>query len=101
MLRRRTNGQSRYLPSLFHGEAVCFAFSHRLKLKLNLLATIREVNNPTALASEPGGSFTIGAVDSSLFTGDIEYVSIPNGLSTWWLVPMTGKLISSSIVHSF
>ncbi|KAG8980005.1 hypothetical protein FRC05_007448 [Tulasnella sp. 425] len=63
------------------------------------VALSREGNNPTATATEPGGSFTIGAVDSSLFTGDIEYVSIPNGQSTWWLIPMTGITIGGSTLQ--
>ncbi|KAG8994193.1 hypothetical protein FRB90_000513, partial [Tulasnella sp. 427] len=58
-----------------------------------------EVDNTAALAQEPGGSFTIGAVDSSLYTGGIEYVNIPNGWNTWWLIPMTQITMGSSVLN--
>ncbi|KAI0691707.1 aspartic peptidase domain-containing protein, partial [Earliella scabrosa] len=34
---------------------------------------------------EPGGTFTIGAVDSSLFTGEIDYQPIPDGFAGYWI----------------
>lgn len=40
---------------------------------------------------EPGGTFTLGAVDSSLFTGDIDYQPIPDGQAGYWIQEITGK----------
>jgi len=36
----------------------------------------------------PGGSFTIGETDSTLFKGDIEYTNIPTGFQSWWLLQL-------------
>ncbi|KAG8906380.1 hypothetical protein FRC01_008037, partial [Tulasnella sp. 417] len=63
------------------------------------VAISRQVTNPAPLASEPGGSFTIGAVDPSLFTGEIDYIDIPNGWNTWWLSPLTGITIGGSVLQ--
>ena len=40
---------------------------------------------------EPGGTFTIGAVDSSLFTGEIDYQPIPDGFAGYWIQEIAGK----------
>lgn len=63
------------------------------------VALSREVTNPAPLASEPGGSFTVGAVDPSLFTGEIDYIDIPDGYNTWWLAPLTGITIGGSVLQ--
>jgi len=38
---------------------------------------------------EPGGTFTMGAVNTSLYTGDIDYNDIPDGDSTYWVQTIT------------
>ena len=40
---------------------------------------------------EPGGTFNLGAVNSSLFTGDIDYQSIPDGEEGYWIQEIAGK----------
>ncbi|KAF9077958.1 aspartic peptidase domain-containing protein [Rhodocollybia butyracea] len=43
-------------------------------------------NNATqAKDVEPGGTFTMGAVNTSLYTGDIDYNPIPNDDVSYWL----------------
>lgn len=37
---------------------------------------------------EPGGVFTMGYLNSSLYTGNIEYTNLA-GSGTYWLIPMT------------
>ncbi|KAF9444476.1 acid protease [Macrolepiota fuliginosa MF-IS2] len=45
-------------------------------------------NNVTsALQLEPGGSFDMGFTNTSLYTGDIDYVSLPSE-GTYWLLPL-------------
>lgn len=45
-------------------------------------------NISTASSVEPGGSLTIGYLNASLYTSDINYVDIPSGMESYWVVPM-------------
>lgn len=38
---------------------------------------------------EVGGSFDMGFTNTSLYSGDISYVDIPNGSESFWQIPMT------------
>jgi len=38
---------------------------------------------------EPGGTFTMGTLNSSLYTGDIDYVNLPSDAVTYWTLPLT------------
>lgn len=38
---------------------------------------------------EPGGTFTMGALNSSLYTGDVDYVNLPSDAVTYWTLPLT------------
>jgi cathepsin D len=40
-----------------------------------------------------GGVFTLGGTNSSLFTGDIDFVNMPSGQETFWLLSLTGACI--------
>ena len=51
----------------------------------------RFLDVPRARALEPGGTFTLGAVDNSLFTGEIDYQPIPDGQAGYWLQEITGE----------
>ena len=44
-----------------------------------------------ATVEEPGGVFTLGGTNSTLFTGDIEFLPMPSGTPTYWLLTMSGK----------
>jgi len=57
-------------------------------------------NVSTANAAEPGGVFTMGYTNSSLFTGDIEYTNIPTGSQSYWLIPLTDINVQGSSVVS-
>lgn len=50
----------------------------------------RFVDVANAQATEPGGTFSLGAVNTSLFTGDIDYQDIPGGKGTYWIQELTG-----------
>lgn len=50
----------------------------------------RFVNDPRATPEEPGGILTFGGTNSSLFTGDIQFLNMPSGASqTFWLLQMS------------
>ena len=50
----------------------------------------RFIDVKNAQELEPGGTFTIGATNSSLFTGEIDYQPIPSGQETYWTQELTG-----------
>jgi len=54
-------------------------------------------NDPTATEEEPGGVFTLGGTNSSLFTGDIDFLNMPANPSFWLLtlnsVTVQGKSV--------
>lgn len=54
-------------------------------------------NDTTAKNLEPGGSVTIGATDSTLYTGDIDFQSIPNGAPGYWIQSVTGTYIGAFV----
>lgn len=55
----------------------------------------RFVNDPNAQFDEPGGQFTLGGTNSSLFSGDIDFVDIPSGVTpSFWLLPVTSAFLS-------
>jgi len=45
---------------------------------------------------EPGGTFTMGTLNSSLYTGDIDYVDLPDDAVTYWTLPVTCKHLPST-----
>lgn len=40
---------------------------------------------------EPGGTFTMGTLNSSLYTGAIDYVDLPQNAVTYWILPLICK----------
>lgn len=51
----------------------------------------RFLDDANAQEEEPGGAFTLGGTNSSLFTGDIDFVDIPSGVTpSFWLLPLQG-----------
>jgi len=58
----------------------------------------RFVDDPSAQTLEAGGSFTMGFVNSSLYTGDIDFQNIPSGQESWWILPMTGMTVQGNSV---
>lgn len=51
----------------------------------------RFTNDSSAQLLEPGGSITIGATDSTLFTGNVDFQDIPDGTPGFWTQSLTSK----------
>jgi len=47
---------------------------------------------------EPGGTFTMGFTDSSLFTGDIDYQDIPSGQESYWVQQLSSITVQGNSV---
>lgn len=48
----------------------------------------------------PGGVFTLGGTNSSLFTGDIDFNNIPaNSQASFWLQGLSGESVFARILH--
>lgn len=58
----------------------------------------RFTNISDAKDLEPGGSFTMGFLDSSLYTGDIDYNEIPGGKGTYWIQQMSSLTVQGGSV---
>ena len=50
----------------------------------------RFVDVDDAQTLEPGGTFNLGAVNASLYTGDIDYQDIPDGEEGYWIQELAG-----------
>ncbi|KAI0728027.1 aspartic peptidase domain-containing protein [Fomitopsis betulina] len=56
-------------------------------------------NNDTKVSAlEPGGTFTLGAVNSSLFTGEIDYQPIPTGEVGYWIQQITQMSVNGASI---
>ena len=53
-------------------------------------------NDSDAQAQEPGGTFTLGAVNTTLFTGEIDYQDVPQ--VGYWLQEISGACIRLTVV---
>jgi len=55
----------------------------------------REIDNANAPTDAPGGEFTLGGTNSSLFTGNIEFLNLVGSTSreTFWLLDLTGATV--------
>jgi hypothetical protein len=58
----------------------------------------RFVDESAADVLEPGGTFTMGFINESLYTGEIDYQPIPSGLETYWILPMTGISVQGAAI---
>jgi len=57
----------------------------------------RLINDPNAPSEAPGGTFTIGGTNSSLFQGDIDFVNLPSNIEPgFWLLPVTAVGVQGS-----
>ncbi|KAH6916102.1 endopeptidase [Coprinopsis sp. MPI-PUGE-AT-0042] len=57
----------------------------------------RFLNVSTAATLEPGGSFSMGFINSSLYTGDIDYVNL-EGEPAYWSLPLSGITVQGNEV---
>jgi len=51
-----------------------------------------------AKQEEPGGVFTMGTTNTSLYTGDIDYIDIPSGAVSYWTLPLTRLTVGSTSI---
>jgi cathepsin D len=56
-------------------------------------------DDSNAKDEEPGGVFTLGGTNSSLFTGDIEFLNMPSGTPTFWLLTMSAITVQGQSVQ--
>ncbi|KAH9942250.1 aspartic peptidase domain-containing protein [Epithele typhae] len=49
-------------------------------------------------ADEPGGTFSLGSTNSSLFTGNIDFQPIPQGQEGYWIQELTGLTVNGNAV---
>eukprot|EP00918_Siedleckia_nematoides_P082398 GHVU01180588.1.p1 GENE.GHVU01180588.1~~GHVU01180588.1.p1 ORF type:complete len:307 (-),score=9.95 GHVU01180588.1:11-931(-) len=57
----------------------------------------RFINASDVRPTEPGGSFTMGFVNDSLYTGNIDYQNLPS-TPTYWILPMTAMTVQGNAV---
>ncbi|KAI0272749.1 aspartic peptidase domain-containing protein [Gloeopeniophorella convolvens] len=58
----------------------------------------RFLNESNTQELEPGGIFTMGTTNTSLYTGEIDYQSVPSDAVVYWTLPMTSLLVNSNAV---
>lgn len=66
------------------------ATSGALDQPLMAFQLTRFTDDANANELEPGGTFNLGAVNTSLFTGNIDFQPIPGGQGTYWIQELTG-----------
>jgi len=59
----------------------------------------RYLDDAQVRSAEPGGTFTFGAVNTSLYTGDIDYQDVPDGHVGYWILELT-SLVSQDTTLS-
>jgi len=59
----------------------------------------RFVDDQNAEALEAGGSFTMGFVNQSLYSGDIDFQNVPSGQESWWILPVAGMTVQGNSVN--
>ncbi|KAF4610939.1 hypothetical protein D9613_006752 [Agrocybe pediades] len=57
----------------------------------------RYLNDSTAQTEEPGGAFNMGFTNSSLYTGDIDYVNMPVQ-GSYWILPMSDITVQGNTI---
>ncbi|KAG6846654.1 hypothetical protein H0H93_012601, partial [Arthromyces matolae] len=58
----------------------------------------RFINDPSASDYEPGGVFTLGGTNTSLYTGDIEFLNMPVQTPSYWLLQMNTVTVQGKSV---
>lgn len=58
----------------------------------------RFLNDSQAGKLEPGGSFTMGYVNESLYTGTIDYQDLPDGQASYWLQQITSMTVQGKYI---
>ncbi|KAK7060829.1 hypothetical protein VNI00_000562 [Paramarasmius palmivorus] len=58
----------------------------------------RYTNDSQAKSLEPGGSFTMGFTNETLYTGEIDYHDIPGGEGTYWIQELSALTVQGSSI---
>ncbi|KAJ7128483.1 acid protease [Mycena epipterygia] len=58
----------------------------------------RFLNQSKSQDIEAGGSFTMGFVNSTLYTGDIDYIDMPTSTNTYWILPITAITVQGNSI---
>ncbi|PPQ79697.1 hypothetical protein CVT25_003271 [Psilocybe cyanescens] len=58
----------------------------------------RYLNDSSTQTEEPGGSFSMGFTNTSLYTGDIDYVDMPVQ-GSYWILPMTELIVQNTAIN--
>ncbi|KAJ7115925.1 aspartic peptidase domain-containing protein [Mycena epipterygia] len=58
----------------------------------------RFLNQSKSQDLEAGGSFTMGFVNSTLYTGDIEYIDMPTSTNSYWILPITAITVQGNSI---
>lgn len=60
----------------------------------------RFINDNNAASEEPGGTLTLGGTNSSLYTGDIEFLDFPTGVTpSFWLLELSSVNVQGKSVQ--
>lgn len=66
-----------------------FSWSNRF-----ILIILDRWNEPATSLAAPGGQFTLGGRNSSLYEGEIQFIDVIQEL--WWTIPFDGILINGT-----
>jgi cathepsin D len=58
----------------------------------------REQDNPKAAAETFGGVFTLGGVNDTLYTGDIEFLTMPVQTPSFWLLGLSSTTVNGASI---
>jgi len=58
----------------------------------------RFVDDQSAQTLEPGGSFTMGFVNQSLYSGAIDFQNVPSGSESYWILAMNSMTVQGNSV---
>ncbi|GJJ06196.1 hypothetical protein Clacol_000385 [Clathrus columnatus] len=60
----------------------------------------RNIDNPNVNSVNPGGTFTLGGTNSSLFTGSVQFIDIPNDITpSFWFIPVDAVSIGGNTIN--
>ena len=59
----------------------------------------RFINDNNAASEEPGGTLTLGGTNSSLYTGDIEFLSVSGPIPSYWLLELSSVTVQGKSVQ--
>jgi len=58
----------------------------------------RFVDDTSAQTLEPGGSFTMGFVNQSLYSGEIDFQNMPTATESYWILSMTSMTVQGNAI---